>query len=149
MSLADTVALRRWKTWPLALLLSIFCGTIIDIEDNPVLSGSDWGKKSDIGRNIYRNYWHMSIIVVYIQIKHSIHTFRRDSIRPFVCSLSLLEADSAFIYTIAARFGLNYDVTYRSFSFLLSLGCAMVFVLWYPTIVYKPTKCELLPKRAI
>ena len=66
------------------------------------------GKKFDFGRNINCNYWHMSIIVIYIQIKHLIHTFRRDSARLFIYLLYLL-ADSAFSYSMTARIGLKYD----------------------------------------
>ena len=138
-----------WRNCVSNLLLILFCGTIIDVEDNPVLSGSDWGKKFDLGRNIYCIYWHMSILVVYIQIKYSIHTFRRDSARPFICSLALLDSDFAFRYTMPARISLKYDATLFSFSFLLPLDRAMVFVLWYPAIVYKPTKCQPLPKPTI
>lgn len=138
--------LAGWRNCVLNLLLSLFSWHIIDIEDNPVLSGSDWRKKFDLGGSIYCNYWHMSITLVYIQIKYSIHTFPRDSARPFICSLSHLEADSAFSDTMTASIGLKDDATQCPFSFLLPLGRAMVFVLWYPAIVYKPTKCQLSSK---
>jgi hypothetical protein len=91
----------------------------------------------------------MSIIVVYIQIKYSIHAFRRDSASPFICSFSLLEADSAFSYTLTARIGHTNDATQCSFSFLFPVDRTMVFVLWYPAIVPKPTKCQLPPKPTI
>jgi hypothetical protein len=141
--------LAGWRNCVLNLLLSLFSWHIIDIEDNGVLSGCDWRKKFDLGGNIYCNYWYMSIIVVYIQIKYSIHTSRRDSARPFICSLSLLEADSAFSDTMTASICLKDDATQCSFSFLLHLDRAMVFVLWYPAIVCKPTRCQLLPKPTI
>jgi hypothetical protein len=88
----------------------------------------------------------MSIIVVYIQIKYSIHTFRRDSARPFICSSSVLEVDSAFSYAMTARIGLKYDASQCSFSFLLPLDRVMIL---YPAIVDKQTKCQFLSKPTI